>query len=90
MRRQLPKGVRMYHGDDFDYAELIAGERKATATRCSHFRCDRAGASAALSALAAATRRSSTRPGADGSACHDTSSRRRRGSTRPAWCSWPI
>ncbi|NKM58922.1 DUF993 family protein [Rhizobium anhuiense] len=26
MRRQLPKGVRMYTGDDFNYAELIAGD----------------------------------------------------------------
>jgi hypothetical protein len=26
MRRRLPGGVRMYTGDDFDYAELIAGD----------------------------------------------------------------
>ncbi|HTF68905.1 MAG TPA: dihydrodipicolinate synthase family protein [Edaphobacter sp.] len=26
MRRLLPKGVRMYTGDDFDYAELICGD----------------------------------------------------------------
>ena len=26
MRRQLPSGVRMYTGDDFNYAELIAGD----------------------------------------------------------------
>ncbi len=26
MRRRLPQGVRMYTGDDFNYAELIAGE----------------------------------------------------------------
>ena len=26
MRRQLPAGVRMYTGDDFNYAELIAGD----------------------------------------------------------------
>ena len=26
MRRQLPKHVRMYTGDDFNYAELIAGD----------------------------------------------------------------
>jgi hypothetical protein len=26
MRRRLPRGVRMYTGDDFDYAELIAGD----------------------------------------------------------------
>ncbi|OWV68675.1 dihydrodipicolinate synthase family protein [Rhizobium sp. R339] len=28
MRRQLPKGVRMYTGDDFNYAELIAGDEE--------------------------------------------------------------
>lgn len=26
MRRRLPKGVRMYSGDDFNFAELIAGD----------------------------------------------------------------
>jgi hypothetical protein len=26
LRRRLPQGVRMYTGDDFDYAELIAGD----------------------------------------------------------------
>jgi hypothetical protein len=28
MRRRLPEGVRMYTGDDFNYAELIAGDSK--------------------------------------------------------------
>ena len=28
MRRRLPAGVKMYTGDDFNYPELIAGERK--------------------------------------------------------------
>ena len=28
MRRRLPEGVRMYTGDDFNYAELIAGDGK--------------------------------------------------------------
>jgi len=28
MRRQLPEGVRMYTGDDFNYAELIAGDEQ--------------------------------------------------------------
>ncbi|WP_018238388.1 dihydrodipicolinate synthase family protein [Ensifer sp. BR816] len=28
MRRQLPNGVRMYTGDDFNYAELIAGDEQ--------------------------------------------------------------
>ena len=30
MRRQLPAGVRMYTGDDFNYAELIAGDGHGT------------------------------------------------------------
>ena len=29
MRRRLPKGVRMYTGDDFNYPELIAGDAEA-------------------------------------------------------------
>jgi uncharacterized protein DUF993 len=28
MRRKLPQGVRMYTGDDFNYAELIAGDEE--------------------------------------------------------------
>lgn len=28
MRRQLPKGVRMYSGDDFNYPDLIAGDEE--------------------------------------------------------------
>jgi len=28
MRRKLPAGVRMYTGDDFNYAELIAGDEE--------------------------------------------------------------
>ena len=32
MRRLLPDGVKMYTGDDFNYAELIAGDKKG----CSH------------------------------------------------------
>ena len=28
MRRRLPPGVRMYTGDDFNYAELIAGDEQ--------------------------------------------------------------
>ncbi|MBM3537531.1 MAG: dihydrodipicolinate synthase family protein [Alphaproteobacteria bacterium] len=28
MRRRLPKSVRMYTGDDFNYAELIAGDKQ--------------------------------------------------------------
>jgi hypothetical protein len=49
MRRRLPAGVRMYTGDDFNYAELIAGDgvggaRTAAQRRpARHLRRDRAG-----------------------------------------------
>ena len=33
MRRRLPQGVRMYTGDDFNYAELIAGNARAAPMR---------------------------------------------------------
>ena len=36
MRRRLPQGVRMYTGDDFNYAELIAGDaRGSPSARCA-------------------------------------------------------
>ena len=44
MRRRLPQGVRMYTGDDFNYAELIAGDAQGYLRRAArHFRRDRAG-----------------------------------------------
>jgi hypothetical protein len=54
MRRRLPQGVRMYTGDDFNFAELIEGDREG----CSDallgiFDAIAPAASAALSALAA-------------------------------------
>jgi hypothetical protein len=60
MRRRLPEPVRMYTGDDFNYAELIAGD--GTGTAPTHGRSDALlgifdaiapAASAALAALAA-------------------------------------
>ena len=36
MRRRLPAGVRMYTGDDFNYAELIAGDGAGTLPNHSH------------------------------------------------------
>ena len=60
MRRRLPEGVRMYTGDDFNYAELIAGDGTGTATNQRHsdallgiFDAIAPAASAALAALAA-------------------------------------
>lgn len=54
MRRRLPPGVRMYTGDDFNYAELIAGdgERHSDAL-LGIFDAIAPAASAALAALAA-------------------------------------
>ena len=44
MRRQLAKGVRMYTGDDFNYAELIAGDEQGLQRRpARHLRRHRAG-----------------------------------------------
>lgn len=36
MRRRLPAGVRMYTGDDFNYAELIAGDGAGTLPNHGH------------------------------------------------------
>ena len=60
MRRRLPAGVRMYTGDDFNYAELIAGDGVGSAPNQQHsdallgiFDAIAPAASAALAALAA-------------------------------------
>ena len=60
MRRRLPAGVRMYTGDDFNYAELIAGDGVGDAPTHRHsdallgiFDAIAPAASAALAALAA-------------------------------------
>ncbi len=60
MRRRLPPGVRMYTGDDFNYAELIAGDGVGSETTHRHsdallgiFDAVAPAASAALAALAA-------------------------------------
>ncbi|MEO6362438.1 MAG: dihydrodipicolinate synthase family protein [Caldimonas sp.] len=60
MRRRLPDGVRMYTGDDFNYAELIAGDGVGEGTHRQHsdallgiFDAIAPAASAALAALAA-------------------------------------
>lgn len=60
MRRRLPAGVRMYTGDDFNYAELIAGDGVGAAPTQQHsdallgiFDAIAPAASAALALLAA-------------------------------------
>jgi hypothetical protein len=53
MRRRLPRGVRMYTGDDFSYAELIAGdERGHSDALLGIFDAIAPAAAAALAALA--------------------------------------
>jgi hypothetical protein len=53
MRRRLPKGVRMYTGDDFNYAELIAGDAEGYSDALlGIFDAIAPAASAALGALA--------------------------------------
>src|SRR6202521_409136 len=57
MRRQLAKGVRMYTGDDFNYAELIAGDGQGYSDALlGIFDAIAPAASAALVALAAGER----------------------------------
>jgi hypothetical protein len=57
MRRRLAKGVRMYTGDDFNYAELIAGDDKGYSDALlGIFDAIAPAASAALGALAAGDR----------------------------------
>ena len=54
MRRRLPKGVRMYTGDDFNFAELIEGDEQGHSDALlGIFDSIAPAASAALSALAA-------------------------------------
>ena len=53
MRRRLPAGVRMYTGDDFNYAELIAGDEQGHSDALlGIFDAIAPAASAALAALA--------------------------------------
>ena len=53
MRRRLPAGVRMYTGDDFNYAELIAGDEQGYSDALlGIFDAIAPAASAALTALA--------------------------------------
>jgi hypothetical protein len=57
MRRRLPKGVRMYTGDDFNFAELIEGDGQGYSDALlGIFDAIAPAASAGLSALAAGDR----------------------------------
>ena len=67
MRRRLPQGVRMYTGDDFNYAELIAGDEQGYSDALlGIFDAIAPAASAALGAFARGdTQRVPRNPGAD-------------------------
>jgi len=59
MRRRLPKGVRMYTGDDFNYAELIEGDGEGYSDALlGIFDAIAPAASGALAALARGDRKS--------------------------------
>ena len=59
MRRRLPKGVRMYTGDDFNYAELIEGDGQGYSDALlGIFDAIAPAASGALAALARGDRKS--------------------------------
>jgi hypothetical protein len=59
MRRRLARGVRMYTGDDFNYAELIAGDDQGHSDALlGIFDAIAPAASAALAALSAGDRES--------------------------------
>ena len=76
MRRRLPAGVRMYTGDDFNYAELIAGDDEGHSDALlGIFDAIAPAASAALPALGARRReRASTTSWRRRCRCRGTSS----------------
>ena len=67
MRRRLPAGVRMYTGDDFNYAELIAGDEHGYSDALArHLRCDRTGGGRGARSLVGRRRKDLSRyPGTD-------------------------
>ena len=92
MRRRLPQGVRMYTGDDFNYAELIAGDEQGYSDALLGIfdAIAPAAVGGARRVRARRHRSRSTTSWRRPCRCRATSSRRRRASTRPASCSWPI
>ena len=83
-----PAAAGRIHGDDFNFAELIAGDAQGYPTRCSVFDAIAPAAAAALAALVAVTAPDSTPSSAPPSRYRGTSSARRRGSTSRVSCSW--
>ena len=91
LRRRLPKGVRCYTGDDFNYPELIAGDEKGFSHALLGIfdPLGPAGGRGGTRCWTPGTRPASANSSTPRSSCPATSSRRRPASTRPAWCSWP-
>jgi hypothetical protein len=91
MRRRLPAGVRMYTGDDFNYAATgsAPNPRTARAMRCWESSTPSHQLPAPRSASwPRAMWTSSTRSSDPRYRCRATSLPRPRASTRPAWSSW--
>ena len=91
MRRRLPAGVRMYTGDDFNYAELIAGDEEGYSDALlGIFDAHRAGRLGRAGAARQRRRAGLPRhPRADRAAVAPHLQERRPASTRPASCSLP-
>ena len=91
MRRRLPRGVRMYTGDDFHYDSLILGDGEHYSDALlGIFDAIAPAASAAIEALdARRDGRIRSRDGADHSVCRDIFSKRLPTCIRPGSFSWP-
>jgi hypothetical protein len=92
MRRRLPPGVRMYTGDDFNYAELIEGD--GVGEQPTHRHSDALTPLRRRPAPRWQRWRPATQPAFMPSwrppcRCRATSFKRPRASTRPVSCSWP-
>jgi hypothetical protein len=97
MRRRLPttggldgQGVRMYTGDDFNYAELIAGDGHGKSDALLVFLMPSPPQPAPpWASWRWATSRNSTPSWAPPCRCRATSLPRPPASTKLVWCSWP-
>ena len=86
MRRRLSDGVRMYTGNDFNYAELIAGDDQGYSDALlGIFDAIAPAASAALQALGEGDMGVTAPIWRPLSICHGTFSKRRPATTRPGW-----
>ena len=89
MRRRLDARAKMYTGDDFNYGELIAGDAVGCHALLGIFDAIVAGRCLRCADGAPRATRDFDAILSPPCRCRATFSRRRRASTRPAWCSWP-